>query len=534
MTSVASRCKRMSPRLTAWMLAFTVLATTGRLAAQPASERHDRIDNLLESLIESELERREFGAPNMLEARPQPTAISRQDETKLRRLLDDFSAETTKLSYQIDDYGRQVPALRNHLSDVLKVRARSGVMAQRIGRVDINRELRPEFETLDRDWRRIAHELSQIIDLPRVIKQQITTLDGLNREIATVLSIKPQLDRIELIRQASALTADLENLLEDIDIELGGDPNSATLLINGRKAHQQAIGLIQNIAREAGYDSIVGEYKRFKDLWYPLATQLRPYENRYIERSVRRIRTVDSTLHSLLWLEKKIDNQQLLHVTSVLTKDADEFFTRTPLKLLVNLPNGYEVIPVADEFYGVLQNFADVVTRGESFESIVDAFQYVDDSGEQFVTLFQQINSRSALSVLSEIERSLDSLRMALKIENTTNLQPAIELAATLEVLADRLDIDTNNWLNRRRESFRVDALKATAGFAQATHQLHEGLVNGVEIEQLRREVNDLFSRWRTVYGYISRCDSEDRPILARGAAKITPGLVELRTLLEE
>ena len=535
MDSVATRS---NSRLRGWTIMLLVggMCLTGAFRtanAQNDTKRRDKLDSLLETLIESELDRREYGGTGRIEEQVRPLTMSSADTTKLRRLLSDFATESAQLAYQLDEYDARVPGLRNHLSDALRLRARADVLSKRVGRADLTKEIRPEYETLDRDWRRLSHAISQIRNTPRSLRDQITTLEGLEQDLAEMLKVRPQLDRVELMRQTAALTADLENLLEDIEIELGGIGESNSLTLSGRKALQQASSLTQTIADNYGYDTISADYKRFKEIWYPLVTRLRPLQNRYIERSVRRIRTVDNRLHDLLWLDQKVDDQQLLHVTSVLTKDVDEFFTRTPLKLLINLPNGYEVIPVADEFYGVLQNFADVVTRGESFESMVDAYQYVDESGEQFVRTFSQINSRSALSVLNEIERSLESLRTSLKLQDSKDLSGAIDLAATLEIQADRLDIDTNNWLNHKRESFRTEALKATAGFAQATHQLHEGLVNGADVEQLRRETSDLFSRWRTVYSYISRCDTEDRPILARQAAKITPGLVELRTLLE-
>lgn len=517
-----------------------VLATTFELTpimGQPRSNR-DQLDKLLESLIESEIERRDFADPRMtapLSAAPKETRLTARQLDQARRLLDTFSRDSNNLLYALADHDRAVGGLRELLSDALQIRASASVLAQRAARATDAAAIQTEFQNLDRQWRALSYALQNVRGLPRTITDSVRAMDTTDRELSQLLQISPQLNISELLQQTFSLSADLGNLIEDIEIEMGSSTEGRELLVETRRVHQQASHLGTMIVERPDHATLVSEYKRFRDLWYPLSARLRPLENRYIERSVRRIRSTDHTLTELLWLEEQVDRQQLLHVTSVLTKDVDEFFSRTPLKLLINLPDGYAVIPLADEFYGVLQNFADVVNRNEAQDDVLAAYEYVDQSGQEFVATFEQINSRSALSVLREIEHSLDSLRESLQLQGGQGQTStrAIELAASVEILADHLDIDINRWLTRRREPFRTEALKESAAFAQATHQLHEGLINGVSREQLRSEINSLFTRWRDVYGYLAKCDTEDRPILARSASQITPALIELRTLLE-
>lgn len=538
--------------LSDWTLKFPSFATRGQLfrrlllltligglslTADPVcgqTSRNDRnqLDTLLQSLIESELERREFGTTPAPTHTPRPApALSSQNMTRVRTLLDEFAAETTQLLYELNA-NDAIPGMRPLISDALKIRARAGVLAQKARRDNDLTNVTAEFQNLDREWRGLSHSLTHLRDLPRRIRESADEIERYDRELGTLLKVTPQLDRSELLREVSGLVADLTNLIEDVEIELGRN-EARQILVDGHRTQQQANYLVQTIASNYERDRIVADYKQFQSLWYPLAAKLRPYENRYIERSMRRIRSTDQRLHELLRIEQEVNQQQLLDITGVLTKDVDEFFARTPLKLLIELPNNYEVLPTADEFYGVLQNFADVVSRGESYNEMVDAFEYVEDSGELFVNTFKGIRSQSALSVLREIEHSLTSLRQSLQVERNMDMSRAIELAASIDVLAERLDIDTNRWLNRSRVPFRIEALRESATFVQATHHIHEGLVSGADLGQIRNEVRMLFDTWRKVYGYISQCDTDDRARLAETATRITPNLVELRTLLE-
>ena len=507
-----------------------VLAQSSR-----TTKDRERIDSLLQSLIELELQRRELERADR--ARPTPRPLSNapdQNLDRIRTLLDQFSKDTSKLIYGIDEAGAKIPALRKHLTSALKIRARAGVLAERSQQTDDIAEVVRQFQGLDRDWRTLSYNLNRLQDLPDASKRQLATLNSYDAQLCELLKVKPQLNRHELLRQTLALTADLSNLVEDIEVELGSTEQTRQLLLTSHKAQQQANQLSQIVTEQSTYDGIVAEYQTFRKLWQPLASSLRSIENRYIERNIRRIRSADHSLAALLWIDRKVDNQQLIDIAATLTKDTDEFFTRTSLKLLIELPNQDEIIPIADQFYGVLENFSDVVDRSEPHSAVVDAWQFVDQSGQQFLTAYSHLKSQSALSVLSDIEHTLAALRQSLQLGTGDHLKPAIDLAAKLEILADHLDIDTNRWLNRKAEPFRTEALKETAAFADATHHIHEGLISRVDKQQLRTEIVSLFASWRRVYSHISKCNTSDRAHLARTATKITPLLIELRTLLEE
>ena len=519
-----------------------LLGTIPSLApAQDSPERRrELIEELLKSLIEAELQKKPAHTVRKISASssspPIRTATSTADLTTARELLDQFSEESSRLAFSLDADNSRIPEIRANLTDALKLRARSAVLAQKSRLSTDIQAIAADFASVDQDWRALSHSLKSVRGLNAESLRSAAALSTHDRKLCELLNVRPQLDRRELIRQTETLSSDLRNLVEDIEIELGRVDDSQAYLIGGRKAQQQAIQMANAVSESGDYDRIVSEYKQFQQLYYPLATNLQTIENRYLERSMRRVQHADQLLNELLWLDQDLNRPQLLHATERLKKDVDEFFARTPLKLLISLPDSYSVLTTADEFYGVCSNLADVVSRGEDQESIIDAYRYVDNSGALFLESFRPLRSQAAQSVLKDIESGLVSIRESLSVSRGSggvDRRKAIELASSLELLADHLDLDTNRWLTRTPETFRSDALKATAGFARDLHDLHEDLLSGAKTTALRLKVAALYDSWRTVYSYVSRCQTEDRARLARTASSITPKLVDLNALLE-
>lgn len=506
-------------------------------AAQPTGERRELIEELLKSLIEAELEKRDTHTVRKISATsstpPISTASSSSDLRAVRDLLDQFSEESSRLAFALDAESSKNSHIKNHLTAALKVRARSAVVAQKSRRSTRLSEIAEDYTSLDRDWRSLAHELSEVRDMSSRTSGYVENMNKFDRQLCELLEIKPQLDQRKLIRQVETLTADMRVLVEDIELELGRQGNAQELLMAARKAQHQSVHVSNAVLDKEDYDHIVAEYKTFQTLWTALSAKLWEIDNRYLERSMRRIQTADQSLQEVLWITQDLNRPQLIHTTKQLMDDVDEFFARTPLKLLIALPDSYSVLSISDEFFGVCENLNDIVARNETQESIIEAYRYVDEAGVAFLDVFRPLKSQAAQSVLKDIEGQLASLRESLHVHDSFDRRAAADLAASLELLADQLELDVNRWLSRSRVSFSATAKKATRDFALDTRDLHEELLSGTSTENLRKSVSDLYDSWRTVYGYIARSEDTDRARLARAASSITPKLVELHTLLE-
>ncbi|MGH7129167.1 MAG: hypothetical protein ACREIV_11415, partial [Planctomycetaceae bacterium] len=287
-----------------------------RVPRRPAvsDPRGDFSDQLLESLIETEREyrsERRYDPGRPIDPATRPTGSV--DLSRVRTIIDDFARGASRLSTTVEQELNRVPGLRNEWDDVLKIRARSNVLADRTRTARDIAEIQADIAALDRDWRDLSYQLQQVRGLDRNILEQVQTLDQTADALTKRMSIAPQLNHYELLRQTATLSADLHNLVEDIELELGHSPLQNDLLLAGRKLQHQARRVSMTVADGAEYDTIVAEYRLFQSDWQRLATQLRSVENNYIERTVRRVRNVDQTIHELLWLPHDVDRGQLLH-----------------------------------------------------------------------------------------------------------------------------------------------------------------------------------------------------------------------------
>jgi len=505
----------------------------------------ENMDDLLRTLIENELQRREqqrdrFNDP--LERNSEPPSRNRlnsptREMQEARRILSDVSRDADQLAVLLNEASRRVPGVRPYLSDVLRLRAKVAILAERSRRFNDHREILPDLRDLDRDWRLLSYRLAQLRGLDNRTISQIQRLNSYAKELGRAFEISPQLDREALLRKTAALSADLHNLMDDIEIEIPRSQQQIDLLLRGRRIEQQARQVAETVSSTESYQDVIADYREFQRVWYPFATELRPLNNRYIERSVRRVNEVDNAIHELLWLPHRMDREKLLYLSSVLKRDVDDFFVRAPLKLMIELPNSDQVLVVADEFYGVCENFTDVVERGEDTQRIIDAYRYIEDSWQTFSSIFRPLKSQAAQQVLAEIGNNIVALGQALQVhgggyDGGFDQRNALEIAASLDNLSRHLENDIGEWLSRRTVNFRDYALQDAARFRQRCQRLHEMLTRRADERELAREADELARDWRRVYEHIQRCTTSEKPHLQRLASQISPQVVELRTVL--
>ncbi len=511
----------------------------------------ENVDDLLQSLIESELQRREQDrndlnlsdplrpgtvAPATVGPRQRLTAPTREMQ-EAQRVLANVSRDADQLAILLNEELPRVPGVRPYLSDVLRLRARIAILAERSKRLYDHQEILPDLQELDRDWRLLSYRLAQLRGLDNRTITQIQRLNTYAKELGKAFEIAPQLDRQALLQSTAALSADLHNLMDDIEIEVPRSQQQIDLLLRGRRIEQQARQVANTVADTADYQRVIAQYRDFQRVWYPFATDLRPLNNRYIERSVRRVNEVDASIHELLWLPHKMDREKLLYLSEILKRDVDDFFVRAPLKLMIDLPNSDQVLVVADEFYGVCENFTDVVKRGEDVQRMVDAYTYIEKSWRTFSSVFRPLKSQAAQQVLAEIGNTIVSMGQALQVhaggyDGGYNQHTALEIAASLDNLSRHLENDIGQWLSVRTVNFRDYALQDAAYFRQRCQRIHEMLTNRVDPLELTREADELARDWARVYEHIQRCTTAEKPHLQQLASDISPQVVELRTIL--
>lgn len=462
-----------------------------------------------------------------------PTGTVTQQMRTLRPLVEEFSDDVSQLTYELNDEVRRIPTLRPMLTDALKVASMAVGLNTALARVNDHQLVLVEIQNLDATWRELAYRLGNIRGLSRPTLDRIASLNQINNDIDNAIGIDPQLNSRDLWAKTNDLALDLRNLIEDVQAELGAR-EAQSFLLSLSRARQQVLN-ISSMLEQSNVDTemVRNEYKRFQTIWYPERVKLQEYDSRYFERSLRRITQTDGEIHQLLLLPTKVDNQQLLYLTSALKKDIDEFFDRTSLKLLMHMPRADRVAVVASEFYGVCEHFFDEVNSNTKYDQLVDSFRYIESAQRDFSDVFYDMESDDALAALHQIEMTIQALSAALQVERDDfDRQAAVDLASNVETMTDQLEWVAKRWFSQDRQSFATACLQDIAKMKQQTAKLNQDLVRGAPLSQLRTQSEQLYDTWRTVYNYLVKCQTSDRTNLGRLSSRITPALVELRTLL--
>ena len=462
--------------------------------------------------------------------------LSRVDRRVVQNLMTESVNESERLYRALQQDYQRYPEVRSLLTDLVSLRARAARIGQDMQANLSLEQLHPQFQQLDSDWQLLSHQMSQMRMLSRTTMESVDRIDRIGRELEKLFKMEPQLDRQALIMQLSSLSSWVRNLVEELELDTSGNQQVFQLVLDARKLDQQAYRIQQMVMGQYGYPDIVSEYNRFSQMWVNMQPALRRLDNRYIERSVRNIMMADSNLHNLLWLEQQADREHLKQLADSLMRDVDEFFNRTPLKLLLNFKDVTTLLQTSNDFYGTVQNLRDCANRNESDQVLRESYRYVEQYGSDFIRTFEPLRSQAAKVVLREIEDGILAMRNELNLAGSVtsiDTRAMIPYAASLENLADHMDYDVQQWMKRDPQSFRTQVLQASARFLQRSQRIHRMLQARPTAQELQRETTDLFEEWRTLYNYLGRCNTEQREHLLVLSRDISEAIYNLRAPLQ-
>ncbi len=347
---------------------LTLTCLNSNVQAQSINDGNSKLVNdLLRLLEKSELATRDREyKPSGLDLPPAPQLnTSRININEVRQTLEEFSKDSSALAISLNRVMYQVPGVREYIADVLKVRARASILADRVRRDNDLNQIAAEYGEIDQLWRVVSLQLENVRGLDRESQNLIAKMNQSDRKLGDLLQTGPQLKRTELLTQTSALSNALGILVEDIEIELSREPQRFELVRAGQEVEQRMIQVSNLIIDRQSYDAIKREYLAFRDSWNSFATRLRPYHNRILSRGIQRVVQQDRSIQELLWLPQDGANmQEIAHLTEALKRDVDEFYRRATLRLLISLPPA-NYIATSDEFYGTVENLIDTVNHNK-------------------------------------------------------------------------------------------------------------------------------------------------------------------------
>lgn len=465
-----------------------------------------------------------------------PINLDRVERRPLINLLKEAVDESELLYKSLRSDAARSPELQGSLRTVTRLRAQAAYFVQDLEAGRSLQSMLPGIQKLNSNWRLTSHQLGQAARISNNSLEIVDRIDRLQRSMEKMFHLEPQLDRRELVNELAGMQSNINNLLEELEYDPRGSDRGAELIYETRKLGQQARHIEDLVLDGDSYDRIVREYNRFAARWEGLLTDLRSVDSRYIRREIRHIADADSRIHDLLWLDKAASREHLRQLANSLIRSVDEFFNRTPLRLVVHLKNVDSILEDADVFYGTVQHFKQSVDANDDDATLMENYGYVEQYGAVFIRSFARLRSSAGRVVLHEIEDGIASLRAELNISGTVSsidTRKLITTAAQLELLADHLAFDVDNWLKRDREAYRNDALQAMNRFVQRTRRMHRLLQNRPSVAELRRESTDLNNAWSSLYGYLTRCRTEDRDHMIDLARDINSALYDLEEPLQ-
>ena len=285
------------------------------------------------------------------------------------------------------------------------------------------------------------------------------------------------------------------------------------------------------IADGGSYERIVQAFQRAETDWKPIHTRLMSVRNRYIDRSVRRIVSAGNSLKELLWLENEADISQLIATANGMRANVDEFFKRTPLLLMVKLNNPQNALRAANYFYDACDVYTEQVQIGADVETLIEVFNDLETTGNDFLQTFAALPSRQGQLVLADISRDLGALQEMASSHyggDGFDLITATDIAAEIETLADHIDYDLRSWLRGRNDQNTRNALALSNRFKTRASSLYQSVLNRSSRDEIKQLTSEAYDDWRRIAQILRRVPEEDRAHMASISAKLTNSFLDL------
>ncbi len=500
------------------------------LAQQP-QDRRQFFDGLVRGLVDSQLQ-----TPSAPLQESGPRRAPADEIAQARPLIDSIANDASRLTDAVYAEVARLPQLRSYLNDVLQLRAQAIVLSDQARRaVDVDR-LRADVRLLDGDWRVLHGQLTQIDGLAAGTRQIVDRIQANDDRLLQLLNVRPQLDANAIIRVLAGLGASLDHLTEDIELEVPPSNSRIQLLRDARLTRDQVNYVSRAVEKRIEATTVVQEYRRFRDSWYSLAARLRPLQNRYIDRHIRRIEKIDRDARELLWISDTIDQAQILSLALNLNQDVDRLFDQLTINdLLRKGAESRALLASADDLQRdcnlLIRSFDGDTPRSE-LSQLVNRIQ---GSWVKLDTAVVNSANNDARNLMGEIRETIGVIGGAIGMRSNNDRRRLAQVAASVENLADHLLFEASDYVrNASRTGARppLDLLDSATRFRDQARLFNRAVASSTDVVYLRQHNERLTQSWNQLTTSMAQVAARDRQQMANIGASITPGLTELQTML--
>jgi hypothetical protein len=507
---------------------FVTLTIESDCFGQAAERRGQFFDGVLRNLVDSQI-----SSQPAAKLVPVPSADLNSRMREARNTLQQFANELQQLYTALRQEERYTPGIRSLLAESLQVKAAADVLVNRSQGMSQVTQLSPEYETLDRQWRVLAHRVKQWPNLGSGLYQRVDTLNGRNERLGQLLKVTPQLETGELVNLLATLNADFDHLSEDVRIDLVQHPQRDQFI---QQLHQlQSMVDYMRRAATAGrsHDEIVGRFKQMFTTWLPLKSKLRVIDNRYVQRNLARVAQANDRMHELLWIPQLIDGNEILFLATTLKQNVDHIADQVTLRKLIESPNAKLVFERAKDFYTLCGDFRQTVTTETNLQNLKWDFRELDVSWNDLRAALSHSTDPTTLQHVATVDSTVSELRRGLGERPIFDTNEALQLVESIDSMADLLHFDINRSIansNRYPQDFRTSMLRSSQTFHRSAHSMHQQVLQQTDDATLRRQSANLASQWNELQGYVSRV-SFDQPETVQNAQQIAQSLAKLQVI---
>ncbi len=514
-----------------------------------AQQRGDFVEGVLRGLLESQIEKERHKTRERQqfddrwrhgqEPRPPRDLAVPVEVQAYRTKLAAFAEQSASLTAALQQSAGRVRGIRPLMTDALKLKTRAALMYEKSQRIQDLALLAEEYCDLDCQWRELSFRLQQLRGLDATSLTFIRQLNGSCDDLCRLLELRPQFDREAVFRMAIETTTHLTTLLEDIQLELGGLNEAAALVRECRGLAEQCRRL-GRLANDAAYDDLITRYSTFVSDWRRYAVKLYPYQNRYCDRGIRRIRSCNQQVFERLWTPLGIDRDYLRYVSQSLAEEVDALFDKMTVKSLVKIPPADQqaVLQLARDLYGQCEIYCECVRNNSPLNDLMTHYMQIDN---QWRSLDRHLTVMTSLSVVSS-RRLITAYGLELcdllRVPAQLDRERAIQLAAALEASAEHLRYEMRRYARYYSSvAFRNQAYQRSDAFYVQAKNLHLHLQSGSSLTDVRSSCEGAVTAWEQFSATItampaqglshSRCQELDQsreevlPVVAELAAAL-------------
>ncbi len=514
------------------------LAWPDSVVAQDRSQRREMIQDLLKGLLESQLNKgddhQQPGRPDYRPNRPQrpaPNTPASPEMKRVRSSLMKWNQSAAELVNELRHHEHEAVQLKPLLADALQFQASVNSLYYVAMQVPSVEYLTNDFIALDRQWRILSLRLKQTPGVPRQCLGMISTIAELDRELAGLFKVEPQIDRRELMRLASTLSNDYDHLLRGVYYASRGQRGSEKLLEQGQQL-QAAINQAAALVQAGSYESIVNSFSSGMEEWRRFSRRVLRLDDERLRYSVQHIESTGRKIKEQLFLPVEMDRDYMVSLVNSIASDATKMFDSISVTDLLQTQQPGNALALCREFDQTCTQFVQQLNSGAPQDQLDWTYRLLNTRWIRMQRMFQGFESRLVQHKLEDMALSIQSLGEIFGTEIVIDRHDLQQKFAEVSALCQQATLD----ISRRIQPPQYDGNFSRQ--IQSRCNTLAGHVNQLQLLAMRpsfRMTDDhlvpLINAWNSLKPMLAELSPADRNYFAEFRRQLDPMMVKLQVV---